>query len=96
MNRVLEDGWQSLRYSTPEMKLFAWLCMACLPPVSVMPQVKAGRLVRVCPQYRLTSSSGQDPQMHAVYPAGELPARVRDLLAALRRAGLACQNSPPK
>jgi len=28
--------------------------------------------------------------MHAVYPAGELPARVRDLLAALRRAGLAC------
>ncbi len=59
-------------------------------------QVKAGRLVRVCPQYRLTSSNGQDPQMHAVYPAGELPARVRDLLAALRRAGLACQNSPPK
>ncbi|MNT09819.1 transcriptional activator TtdR [compost metagenome] len=52
-------------------------------------QVKAGRLVRVCPQYRLTSSNGQDPQMHAVYPAGELPARVRDLLAALRRAGLA-------
>ncbi|MDW2778470.1 substrate binding domain-containing protein, partial [Pseudomonas sp. BEA3.1] len=50
-------------------------------------QVKAGRLVRVCPQYRLTSSSGQDPQMHAVYPAGELPTRVRDLLAALRRAG---------
>ncbi|WP_207878300.1 LysR family transcriptional regulator [Pseudomonas sp. 32_A] len=52
-------------------------------------QVKAGRLVRVCPQYRLTASNGQDPQMHAVYPAGELPARVRHLLAALRRAGLA-------
>lgn len=53
-------------------------------------QVNVGRLVRVCPHYRLTSSSGQDPQMHAVYPAGELPARVRDLLAALRRAGMGC------
>ena len=51
-------------------------------------QVEAGRLVRVCPQYHLTSSTGQDPQMHAVYPAGELPARVRELLQALRRAGL--------
>ncbi|MDR6715284.1 DNA-binding transcriptional LysR family regulator [Pseudomonas hunanensis] len=50
------------------------------------PQVKAGKLVRVCPAYRLTSSSGQDPQMHAVYPSGDLPARVRDLLQALRRA----------
>jgi len=50
-------------------------------------QVKAGRLVRVCPDYRLTSSTGQDPQMHAVYPAGELPARVRELLLALRQAG---------
>mgnify|MGYP001760263747 FL=1 len=52
-------------------------------------QVKAGRLVRVCAPYRLTSSTGQDPQMHAVYPAGELPARVRDLLIALRQAGRA-------
>jgi DNA-binding transcriptional LysR family regulator len=50
-------------------------------------QVKAGRLVRVCPDYRLTSSNGQDPQMHAVYPSGELPARVRELLHALRKAG---------
>jgi len=41
----------------------------------------------VCPDYRLTSSTGQDPQMHAVYPAGELPARVRELLLALRQAG---------
>ncbi|MEX5586701.1 LysR family transcriptional regulator [Pseudomonas urmiensis] len=49
------------------------------------PQVAAGRLVRVCPSYHLTSSSGDDPQMHAVYPAGELPARMRDLLQALRR-----------
>ncbi|WDY59845.1 LysR family transcriptional regulator [Pseudomonas sp. PSKL.D1] len=51
------------------------------------PQVAAGRLVRVCPQYRLTSSTGQDPQMHAVYPAGDIPARVRELLLALRQAG---------
>ncbi|WP_369990932.1 LysR family transcriptional regulator [Pseudomonas xanthosomatis] len=48
------------------------------------PEVKAGRLVRVCPDYRLTSSTGQDPQMHAVYPAGDVPARVRELLQALR------------
>lgn len=50
------------------------------------PYVRAGRLVKVCPDYRLTSSTGQDPQMHALYPAGELPARVRELLQMLRRA----------
>ncbi|WP_411384204.1 LysR substrate-binding domain-containing protein [Pseudomonas sp. L7] len=50
------------------------------------PQVQAGRLLRVCPAYHLTSSSGQDPQMHALYPPGEQPARVRELLQALRRA----------
>jgi len=57
-------------------------------------QVRAGRLVRVCPDYRLTSSTGQDPQMHAVYPAGELPARVRELLLALRKAGEAGIQRP--
>lgn len=51
------------------------------------PQVQAGRLVRVCADYRLTSSTGADPQMHAVYPSAELPARVRELLLALRQAG---------
>ncbi|ANC02822.1 LysR family transcriptional regulator [Pseudomonas putida] len=50
------------------------------------PQVQAGRLLRVCPAYHLTSSSGQDPQMHALYPPGEQPARVRELLQAMRRA----------
>jgi DNA-binding transcriptional LysR family regulator len=55
-------------------------------------QVKAGRLVRVCADYRLTSSTGQDPQMHAVYPSGELPARVRELLLALRQAGSAASE----
>ncbi|MFJ4397267.1 LysR family transcriptional regulator [Pseudomonas sp. NPDC089396] len=58
------------------------------------PQVRAGRLVRVCANYRLTSSSGQDPQMHAVYPAGDLPARVRELLLALRQAGEAATEQP--
>ncbi|MFJ2982198.1 MULTISPECIES: LysR substrate-binding domain-containing protein [unclassified Pseudomonas] len=57
-------------------------------------QVRAGRLVRVCPQYRLTSSTGQDPEMHAVYPAGELPARVRELLQAIRLAGAAGTQRP--
>lgn len=50
------------------------------------PLVGDGRLVRVCPTYRLTSSTGQDPQMHALYPAGELPVRVRELLHLLRGA----------
>ncbi|QXH54858.1 LysR family transcriptional regulator [Pseudomonas maumuensis] len=50
------------------------------------PQVRAGHLVRVCPDYHLTSSNGHDPQMHAVYPAGDLPARARELLQALREA----------
>ncbi|WP_460418810.1 LysR family transcriptional regulator [Pseudomonas sp. microsymbiont 2] len=50
------------------------------------PEVLAGRLVRVCPDYRLTSSSGHDPEMHAVYPAGAVRARVRELLQALREA----------
>jgi DNA-binding transcriptional LysR family regulator len=50
------------------------------------PEVRAGRLVRVCPEYHLTSSTGEDPQMHAVYPAGDVPAKVRELLQALREA----------
>ncbi len=50
------------------------------------PEVRAGRLVRVCADYHLTSSSGQDPQMHALYPTGDVPARVRELLQALRAA----------
>jgi DNA-binding transcriptional LysR family regulator len=49
------------------------------------PEVRAGRLVRVCADYHLTSSSGQDPQMHALYPQAT-PARVRELLQALRAA----------
>lgn len=51
------------------------------------PEVQAGRLLRVCPQYRLTSSSGESPQMHAVYPAGNLPLRVKSLLEMIRGYG---------
>ena len=51
------------------------------------PEVQAGRLRRVCPEYRLTSSNGDNPQMHAVYPAGNLPLRVKALLEMIRAFG---------
>lgn len=47
--------------------------------------VRDNALVKVCPAYRLTSSAGLDPQMHAVYARGRLPARVRLFLDALRQ-----------
>src|SRR5689334_24343274 len=34
MNTVRESGWVGVRYTTPEMKLFAWLCIAWRPPGS--------------------------------------------------------------
>src|SRR5450631_1381807 len=34
MNTVCELGWVGVKYSTPEMKLLAWLCMAWRPPLS--------------------------------------------------------------
>ncbi len=48
--------------------------------------IKTGILVRVCPSYRLVSSSGQDPQMHAVYGSRGLPRRTKIFLDALRTA----------
>ena len=51
------------------------------------PEVEAGRLLKVCPQYKLTSSGGESPQMHAVYPAGNLPMRVKALLEVIRGFG---------
>lgn len=51
------------------------------------PEVEAGRLLRVCPEYKLTSSGGESPQMHAVYPAGNLPLRVKSLLEVIRSFG---------
>ena len=51
------------------------------------PEVETGRLLRVCPEYKLTSSSGESPQMHAVYPAGNLPLRVKALMEMIRGLG---------
>lgn len=51
------------------------------------PEVAAGRLARVFPEYKLTSSTGEDPCMHAVYPAGNLPLRVKNLLDMIRVYG---------
>ena len=34
MNTVRACGCVRVRYTTPEMKLFAWLCIGCWPPVS--------------------------------------------------------------
>ena len=48
------------------------------------PEVQAGHLVRVCPDHTLTSSTGENPQMHAVYPAGNLPLRVKFFLETVR------------
>ncbi|GGY19110.1 LysR family transcriptional regulator [Paludibacterium paludis] len=44
----------------------------------------SGKLVRVCEAYRLVSSQGSDPVIHAVTPHRRLPARVRLLLDYLR------------
>lgn len=61
-------------------RLADWLCL---------PAVTAGQLVKICPDWRLTSSTGLDPQMHAVYAGERLPRRVRLFLNALQAAGAA-------
>ncbi|WP_348091268.1 LysR family transcriptional regulator [Collimonas sp.] len=48
------------------------------------PALEAGELVQVCPAYRLVSSAGHSPEMHAVYGAKGLPRRAKVLLDALR------------
>jgi DNA-binding transcriptional LysR family regulator len=52
------------------------------------PALKAGTLVQVCPAYRLVSSTGHRPQMHAVYGSKGLPRRTKVLLDALRAIGM--------
>jgi DNA-binding transcriptional LysR family regulator len=52
------------------------------------PAIEAGTLVRVCPAYRLVSSSGHSPQMHAVYGSRGLPRRTKVFLDALRAAAI--------
>lgn len=53
------------------------------------PAVREGHLIKVCPAYRVTSSSGLDPQMHAVYASSRQPRRIRLFLEALRGAAKA-------
>lgn len=48
------------------------------------PEVAAGRLVRVCPAYRLASSKWQDPSMHAVSASPRLGKGARLFLEAVR------------
>lgn len=62
------------------VRLADWLCL---------PAIASGQLVKVCPEWRLTTSAGIDPQMHAVYAGEHLPRRVRLFLNALRAAGKA-------
>jgi DNA-binding transcriptional LysR family regulator len=59
-------------------RLADWLCIEA---------VARGELVQLCPDWRLTSSAGADPQMHAVYAGNRLPQRARLFLNALREAG---------
>ncbi|OWY40492.1 LysR family transcriptional regulator [Xenophilus sp. AP218F] len=50
------------------------------------PLCRAGLLVRVCPQYRIVSSQGNDPQMHAVLAQRRMPRKARTLLESIRQA----------
>jgi DNA-binding transcriptional LysR family regulator len=59
-----------------------------LPGWVAQSAIEAGTLVRVCPAYRLVSSSGHNPQMHAVYGSRGLPRRTKVFLDALRAAAI--------
>ncbi|POZ60439.1 LysR family transcriptional regulator [Chromobacterium alticapitis] len=48
------------------------------------PCAARGELVRLCPDYRIVSSHGDDPQMHAVFASRGMPRKARLLLEALR------------
>jgi DNA-binding transcriptional LysR family regulator len=67
--------FQAARHGAGITRLADWLAE---------PVVQEGALVRVCPAYRVTSSNGQDPQMHAVYASPRLPRRVSLFLQAVR------------
>ncbi|QEL55248.1 LysR family transcriptional regulator [Chromobacterium paludis] len=53
------------------------------------PLVRRGELLRLCPVFRIVSSQGDDPQMHAVFASRALPRKARLLLEALREAAQA-------
>lgn len=61
----------------------------------VAADVQAGRLIKVCPEYSITSSNGLTPQMHAVYTSARQPRRVRLFLEALRQAAAAFAPAAP-
>ncbi|AXE31961.1 LysR family transcriptional regulator [Chromobacterium phragmitis] len=48
------------------------------------PMAARGELVRLCPDFRIVSSQGDDPQMHAVFANRGMPRKARLLLDALR------------
>ncbi|VEB43248.1 LysR substrate binding domain [Chromobacterium violaceum] len=48
------------------------------------PLAARGELVRLCPAFRIVSSHGGDPQMHAVFASRGMPRKARLLLDALR------------
>ncbi|OHX10695.1 LysR family transcriptional regulator [Chromobacterium sphagni] len=58
------------------------------------PLVARGELVRLCPEFRIVSSQGDDPQMHAVFASRSIPRKARLLLDALRRDGLTAARLP--
>ena len=62
----------------------AGLGIARLSDWLAQPLVATGQLCRVCPAYRLVSTRGEDPELHAVSAQRHLPARARLLLDALR------------
>ena len=55
----------------------------------------SGELVRLCPEFRIVSSHGDDPQMHAVFPSRDIPRKARVLLDALRQEGRAAAIRAP-
>jgi DNA-binding transcriptional LysR family regulator len=53
------------------------------------PLVANGQLVRLCPDYRIVSSRGEDAQMHAVFASRSIPRKARLVLDAIRSAATA-------
>ncbi|MET3134195.1 DNA-binding transcriptional LysR family regulator [Oxalobacteraceae bacterium GrIS 1.11] len=58
------------------------------------PEVATGRLVRVCDAYRLASSKGLDPSIHAVYGSPRLGKAARLFLEAIRKQALEIPGEP--
>jgi DNA-binding transcriptional LysR family regulator len=48
------------------------------------PAVKRGQLVKICPAYRIASSSGMNPCMHAVHGFSYMPKHIRLFLDEIR------------